>query len=138
MSLAVRSRPFVSPVSFRPISYRSPVVQSNRRILLASSGVRATPLSLSLAVGDALGGVFEGQDPDWIARRFPTPQALLDAPPGEVLTYTDDTQMAIGVAETLVAHAAIEESRLCQAFVANYVPSRGYGWGARRVLEAME
>jgi poly(ADP-ribose) glycohydrolase ARH3 len=93
---------------------------------------------LGLAVGDALGGLFEGQDPDWIARRFPTPQALLDAPPAEVLTYTDDTQMAIGVAEALVAHGAIDEARLCQAFVANYVPSRGYGWGARRVLEAME
>jgi poly(ADP-ribose) glycohydrolase ARH3 len=93
---------------------------------------------LGLAVGDALGGLFEGQDPDWIARRFPTPEALLDAPPADVLHYTDDTQMAVGVAETLVAHGAIEESRLCRAFVANYVPSRGYGWGARRVLEAME
>ena len=32
----------------------------------------------------------------------------------------------------------IEESSLCRAFVSNYVPSRGYGFGARRVLEAME
>jgi poly(ADP-ribose) glycohydrolase ARH3 len=45
--------------------------------------------------------------------------------------------MAIGIAETLVEHGAIDEANLCRAFVANYVPSRGYGWGARRVLEAM-
>ena len=32
----------------------------------------------------------------------------------------------------------IVEEVLCRAFVANYVPSRGYGRGARAVLEAME
>ncbi len=46
--------------------------------------------------------------------------------------------MAIGVAETLAAHGEVLENRLCEAFVANYVPSRGYGRGARAVLEAME
>src|ERR1700722_13758591 len=46
--------------------------------------------------------------------------------------------MAIGIAETLVTHGQIIEERLCEAFVANYVPSRGYGRGARAVLEAME
>jgi poly(ADP-ribose) glycohydrolase ARH3 len=93
---------------------------------------------LGLAVGDALGGCFEGQSPDWIARRFQTPQALVESPPVETLSYTDDTQMAIGVGETLAEHGTITEQALCKAFVANYVPSRGYGWGARRVLNAME
>jgi poly(ADP-ribose) glycohydrolase ARH3 len=46
--------------------------------------------------------------------------------------------MAIGVAEVLAEHGEIIESWLCEAFVANYVPSRGYGRGARAVLEAME
>ena len=46
--------------------------------------------------------------------------------------------MAIGVAETLAAHGQIIEERLSQAFVANYLPSRGYGRGARAVLDAME
>src|SRR5262249_54506904 len=32
----------------------------------------------------------------------------------------------------------IVEEVLCRAFVANYVPSRGYGRGARAVLDAME
>jgi poly(ADP-ribose) glycohydrolase ARH3 len=92
---------------------------------------------LGLAIGDALGGRFEGQTAEAVRRRFPTLAALIDYPQNE-LWYTDDTQMAIGVAETLVAHQQIVEERLCQAFVANYVPSRGYGRGARAVLEAME
>jgi poly(ADP-ribose) glycohydrolase ARH3 len=92
---------------------------------------------LGLAVGDALGGCFEGQLPEHISQRFLTPRAFLTAG-RETLHYTDDTQMAIGVAEALVEDGAICEATLCRIFAANYVPSRGYGWGARRVLEAME
>jgi poly(ADP-ribose) glycohydrolase ARH3 len=92
---------------------------------------------LGLAVGDALGGKFEAQSAEAIRARFPTAQALIDYPQEEIW-YTDDTQMAIGVAETLATHGAIIEERLCEAFVANYVPSRGYGRGARAVLDAME
>jgi poly(ADP-ribose) glycohydrolase ARH3 len=92
---------------------------------------------LGLAVGDALGGCFEGQSADWIARRYSSPQALLDSPPVETMHYTDDTQMAIGIAEALVEDGIIREETLCRVFAANYVPSRGYGYGTRRVLEVM-
>ncbi|HZT83746.1 MAG TPA: ADP-ribosylglycohydrolase family protein, partial [Gemmataceae bacterium] len=92
---------------------------------------------LGLAVGDALGARFEGQSPEWVAQRYRDPQALLDNPPGDVLSYTDDTQMAVAVAETLAEHGEIDEPALCRAFVANYVPSRGYSFGTRRVIEAM-
>jgi len=93
---------------------------------------------LGLAVGDALGGRFEAQSPEWIAQRYSTFQAMIDRPPVDTLDYTDDTQMTIGVAETLIEHGEIKEEALCRAFVKNYVPSRGYGSGARRVLDAME
>ncbi|HKI36032.1 MAG TPA: ADP-ribosylglycohydrolase family protein [Gemmataceae bacterium] len=99
---------------------------------------RFTGCLLGLAVGDALGGRFEGQSADWIAARYPTPEALTASPPADTLHYTDDTQMAIGVAETLIENLDVLEDRLCHHFVSNYVPSRGYGQGARRVLEAME
>ena len=46
--------------------------------------------------------------------------------------------MAIGVSEALIERSEIIEDVLCRTFVANYVPSRGYGWGARKVLDAME
>jgi poly(ADP-ribose) glycohydrolase ARH3 len=92
---------------------------------------------LGLAVGDALGGRFEAQSASAIRDRFPNVDALINYPQDEIW-YTDDTQMAIGVAETLAEHGEISEERLCAAFAANYVPSRGYGRGARAVLEAME
>ena len=93
---------------------------------------------LGLAVGDALGAPFECQSSDQISGRYPTPQALIANPPVGTLRYTDDTQMAIGVAETLVENLDILEERLCHHFASNYVPSRGYGSGTRRVLEAMQ
>ncbi len=92
---------------------------------------------LGVAVGDALGGLFEAQSADHIRSRFADSEALINYPTDQ-LTYTDDTQMTIGVAETLVQHGALIEEHLCKAFVANYVPSRGYGRGARRILDAME
>jgi poly(ADP-ribose) glycohydrolase ARH3 len=72
---------------------------------------------LGLAVGDALGGKFEAQSADAVRARFPTAEALIGYPQEEIW-YTDDTQMAIGVAEDLVVVGEIVEERLCQAFVA--------------------
>jgi poly(ADP-ribose) glycohydrolase ARH3 len=92
---------------------------------------------LGLAIGDALGAMFEAQSADFIRQRIPTVDHLFQYSTGE-LWYTDDTQMAIGVAETLVACGEIDTQHLCESFVANYVPSRGYGRGARAVIEAME
>jgi hypothetical protein len=92
---------------------------------------------VGLACGDALGGRFEAQSADHIRSRVPTVERLISSV-ADALWYTDDTQMAIGVAETLAADCAIVERRLCRAVVADYVPSRGYGRGARAVLEAME
>lgn len=92
---------------------------------------------LGLAIGDALGGKFDAKSAEAIRARFASAADLM-AYPQEEIWYTDDTQMTIGVAETLATHGEIIEARLCEAFVANYMPSRGYGRGARAVLEAME
>src|SRR4051812_32138104 len=92
---------------------------------------------LGLAVGDALGGRFEAQAAGAIRARFPSVEALVGYPRDEIW-YTDDTQMAIGLAEALVERGEVVEENLCRAFVANYTPSRGYGRGARAVLDAME
>jgi len=92
---------------------------------------------LGLAVGDALGGRFEAQSAEAILARFADTEHLIGHPQDE-LWYTDDTQMAIGLTEALVERGEVVEDVLCRAFVANYVPARGYGRGARAVLDAME
>jgi poly(ADP-ribose) glycohydrolase ARH3 len=92
---------------------------------------------LGLAVGDAVGAPYEGLTHADIFFQFGSPEALVKNPSGDPLFYTDDTEMMIGVAETCVECGCIDEDRLCRAFAENYHPDRGYGQGARRVIEAM-
>lgn len=90
---------------------------------------------LGLAVADALGSPFEGLDAYGIYTGFGSARRIVARPPMDSLTYTDDTQMTIAVAEALLRDGRIDEDRLMAAFVENYHPGRGYGQGARRVLE---
>lgn len=98
---------------------------------------RFTGCVLGLAVGDTLGAEFEGRSPESIAHRYQLPHQLIHSPPPGLLSYTDDTQLAIGVAETLVACGRIDELELRRRFAENFEPTRGYGRGARKVIEAM-
>jgi poly(ADP-ribose) glycohydrolase ARH3 len=45
--------------------------------------------------------------------------------------------MMIGVAEALINSGCIEHEEICRYFASNYRPQRGYGQGARLVLETM-
>jgi poly(ADP-ribose) glycohydrolase ARH3 len=91
---------------------------------------------IGLAVGDAVGAPYEGLPGDMIYRMGPA-SSIVEAPSEDTRYYTDDTQMAIGVAETLVECGGIREESLCAAFARNYDPARGYGQGARRIIEAI-
>src|SRR5438093_10278270 len=103
----------------------------------ASRADRFAGCLLGLAVGDALGAPYEGLTHADIFFQFGSPEKLVKYPSGDTLFYTDDTEMMIGVAETLVECGRIEEGRLCRAFAENYHPERGYGQGARRIIEVM-
>jgi len=58
---------------------------------------------------------------------------LSDRP--ETLRYTDDTEMAIGVTESLSELGHFDPGHMARRFAANCDPSRGYGRGAIAVLE---
>jgi poly(ADP-ribose) glycohydrolase ARH3 len=92
---------------------------------------------LGQAVGDALGAPFEGVPADFVFWNSGPISDLLARPPQGPLRYTDDTQMMIGVAETLLECGNIQPTALVQRFAANYDPERGYGTGARQILEAV-
>lgn len=93
---------------------------------------------LGLAVGDAVGASFEGLSAAYMSENFRTGRELIAAVSLGDLCYTDDTQMTIGVAETLVRHGRIDTPHLCKCFAKNFDPNRGYGGGARAVLYAMK
>lgn len=54
--------------------------------------------------------------------------------------YTDDTEMAIALAETLLDRGEVDQDVLAEQLVRRYraEPHRGYGAGARRLLEDID
>ena len=90
---------------------------------------RARGALLGTFVGDALGMPFEGAPPAAIPKRL----TMLDARLGRG-TYTDDTEMAIALSESLLEHGGIEPGALGRAFAEAHDPRRGYGAGTTEVL----
>jgi poly(ADP-ribose) glycohydrolase ARH3 len=93
---------------------------------------------VGLAIGDALGAPYEGLTSEDIFFRFGEPTHIATNPDNDTLFYTDDTEMMLGVAETLIEEGEIREETLMANFVKNYHPERGYGRGARQILEAAQ
>lgn len=81
-------------------------------------------------VGDALGAPFEGRF------RVKPEEVEAVAEKREVLTYTDDTHMMIGVAESLIRARGFDGEDMTYTFVRNYElePFRGYGPGPPRIF----
>lgn len=87
---------------------------------------RLAGAALGNMVGDTLGMPVEGLGPDDITAAFGRLDRLLDGrlPAG---SYTDDSQMMIGILETLAERGALDPQHLASRFAANYQPWRGYG-----------
>jgi poly(ADP-ribose) glycohydrolase ARH3 len=84
---------------------------------------------LGTFVGDALGMPYEGLS----AAAVPSRLEMVEARRGRG-TYTDDTEMMIVLAESLLEHGCVNEERLAQAFLERCDPTRGYGAGTLEVL----
>lgn len=86
------------------------------------------------AVGDGLGSWREGR------RRANRKEIELLAENLEQLTYTDDTHMTIGVAESLIENKGFDGERMVKTFIRNYEaePWRGYGPGPPRIFRMIE
>ena len=91
---------------------------------------------LGLAVGDAIGSAWEGMPADMIYSMGPADR-IVEHLNRDTIYYTDDTQMTISVVQELVEHRGINKYRLAKRFAENYHPDRGYGQGARRIINAI-
>jgi len=80
---------------------------------------------IGTGVGDALGAPFEGR------QKIKLKEIAEVAERREVLTYTDDTHMMIGVAESLIWARGFDGAHMVHTFIKNYElePFRGYGPG---------
>ncbi len=84
---------------------------------------------LGLALGDAFGAPFEGG----------LLERLLWSAIGRTRDgkrrWTDDTQMSLDLAESLIAHGDLVQDDVAARFASGYRWSRGYGPGAARLLK---
>lgn len=86
--------------------------------------------------GDVLGAGYEGWDADRV--RASAPAGAVDFPRTErgYGCYTDDTQMAVALARSLLACGGrIDSVHAALAYAQEYEPSRGYGGTAYKILQ---
>jgi poly(ADP-ribose) glycohydrolase ARH3 len=95
--------------------------------------VRALGAMLGTFVGDALGMPYEGAESWLIPERLEMEDARLGRG-----TYTDDTQMMIALAESLLRCDVVDSEDLARSFQAHFDPRRGYDAGTTRVIELWE
>lgn len=88
---------------------------------------------LGTHVGDALGMPIEGYMPWTIQQQFGLVSNMLEARLGEG-SYTDDTEMMIGIAESLIECKGFDGAHMARRFLENYHPERGYGSGTYQAL----
>jgi poly(ADP-ribose) glycohydrolase ARH3 len=91
---------------------------------------------LGLACGDVLGAGVEGYSREALAAEFGTVRDFLDTPRGRGC-YTDDTQMALALARSLVEARRAHAAHAANAYAQHFDPRRGYGAGAKIVLRAL-
>lgn len=92
---------------------------------------RFTGCLLGLALGDALGAPYEGGPLERALWR------LIGTTRAGEMRYTDDTQMSLDLAESLLEHGGINADALALRFAGSYRWSRGYGPAAGRQLRAI-
>ncbi|MCB9642618.1 MAG: ADP-ribosylglycohydrolase family protein [Myxococcales bacterium] len=85
-----------------------------------------------LSVGDALGERFFGEASSFL------PALLERRVPEGTWSYTDDTEMALSIVESLLEDGGIEADALAQRFAARYNHRRGYGGGAHILLAQLK
>ena len=86
---------------------------------------------LGLALGDAIGAPYEGGPVERLVWRF-----IGKTGKGKT-RWTDDTQMALDLAESLLEHGGLNVDDLAQRFAANYTWTRGYGPATAKLLKGI-
>lgn len=89
---------------------------------------------IGTSVGDALGMPVQGWTWENIKQEYDEIREMLDGwlPAGH---YTDDTEMMIGIAESLIENKGFNGDHLAKTFIKNFNAYRGYGFGPPRVLQ---
>ena len=98
-----------------------------KRLVAAGEGALIGTL-----VGDCVGRPYEGAGPTSTAKAASRVERALAGAP---LPYTDDTQLALALAEHLLEVPDVDPSRLAARILEVFEPHRGYGGGMRLLVE---
>jgi len=92
---------------------------------------------IGTAIGDALGMPVEGLNYYQIQKKYGEVNEIMDGrlPAG---SYTDDTQLMIGLAESLIEKKEINQEHIAHKFVQIYENYRGYGPVLKQFVQLME
>jgi poly(ADP-ribose) glycohydrolase ARH3 len=82
-------------------------------------------------VGDALGRTVEGWPASAIRKSFGILDRMADG------IYTDDTEMMLGIMESLCEEGRFDPSLTAQKFLHNFTPTRGYGGRIYGVMDRL-
>jgi poly(ADP-ribose) glycohydrolase ARH3 len=86
------------------------------------------------AVGDELGAPVEGYSMEKVLSLY-SKEKRRKMVYGR---YTDDTEMMIGVAESLIANKGFNGAGMARTFIQNYDAKRGYGPGSKEALKRIK
>ena len=92
---------------------------------------------LGTFVGDALGMPVEGKTHEDILVAYGGPLKEMEEGRLPKGSYTDDTQMMIGLAEALAENGEVDCSLISSRFVDNFEPRRGYGPATAKIIEQL-
>lgn len=87
---------------------------------------------LGLAIGDAFGAPYEGGPLEKLLWK------IIGKTRDGKLRYTDDTQMALDLAESYLHNDTIDQNHLAQTFAQSYQWSRGYGPSTSQLLKLIK
>ena len=92
---------------------------------------------IGTAIGDTLGMPVEGLNHYQIRKKYGEVNEIIDGrlPAG---SYTDDTQLMIGLAESLINKRGIDQEDIAKRFVQIYENHRGYGQLMKQFVQLME
>lgn len=92
---------------------------------------------LGVCIGDILGASVEGYSGDEISAIFGQVDRFMASPRGYGC-YTDDTQMTIALALSIIRCGGVDPEDCARSYADLYDPGRGYGYGASLTLKSLK
>ncbi len=97
---------------------------------------RCTGTLLGTACGDILGAAVEGWPAEAIRAEYGRLADFVETDRGAGC-YTDDTQMTLALAESLIEEGDIDATQAAAKYAQRFQPWRGYGTAAQAVMQAL-